>query len=129
MMRWRDGVAQIDKEFLKICQDVDRFYSVAFELFAPSKFGRRVIKNIKNLKNFALSLDTKNEMEELMKANLIERLELIELKLKLRIEGTYSYKKAIETYGLSKEDIDEIRRKFESMNVKKAVEDYIQKTN
>jgi len=128
MMKWKEEVPKIDKEFLKICQDVDRFNSVALELFTPSKFGRKIIRNIENLKNFALSLSTKNEMEELMKANLIERLKLIELRVKSRIEGNFGYKSEIERLGLSSNDIALVRKKFESINAKKMVEDYIERT-
>jgi len=127
-MKLREAVGKIDKEFIKICQEVDRFYSVSSELFTPAKYGRKIIQNIENLKNFALSLSTKNEMEELMIANLVERLELIKLRLKLKIEGISGYKSAIKMYGLSGEDIDAIKKKFESMNVRKVVEDYIEKT-
>jgi len=80
-MKLREAVGKIDKEFIKICQEVDRFYSVSSELFTPAKYGRKIIQNIENLKNFALSLSTKNEMEDLMIANLVERLELIKLRL------------------------------------------------
>jgi hypothetical protein len=119
---------KIDREFIKISQDVDRFYSIRSELFTPRKFGKQIIQNIENLKSFSLALETKSKIDDLIISNLIERLELIKLRLKISIEGSYNYENAMREYGLSREDINLVRKKFESMNIKKIIDEYSEKT-